>query len=86
MPNIQSAEKALRQSKRRRLRNLEKKDAFKDAFKSLKKLAAAGKTADAKQFLATVYKKVDKAAKTNVIAKNKAARLKSQASRLIATK
>ncbi|MBX4211729.1 MAG: 30S ribosomal protein S20 [Candidatus Yanofskybacteria bacterium] len=86
MPNIQSAEKALRQSKTRRVRNLQKKEAFKDAFKNLKKLAAAGKTAEAKELLATVYKKVDKAAKTNVIAKNKAARLKSQASRLIATK
>ncbi|MDP2648137.1 MAG: 30S ribosomal protein S20 [Candidatus Yanofskybacteria bacterium] len=86
MPNIRSAEKALRQSKRRRDHNLSRKNAYKDAVKSLKKLVTASKLEEAKQILPSVYKKIDKAAKTGVIEKNKAARLKSQAARLFAIK
>ncbi|HYU65059.1 MAG TPA: 30S ribosomal protein S20 [Candidatus Paceibacterota bacterium] len=82
MPNIRSAHKALRQSKRRQEHNLAKKNAYKNAFKDLKKLIAVSKLEEAKQILPSVYKKIDKAAKTGVIKKNKAARLKSQATRL----
>jgi len=76
VPITQSAKKALRQNKRRREQNLAKAKAFKDAIKKFKKSPSA-------EALSLVYKKLDKAAKTNVIAKNKAARLKSRLSGLI---
>lgn len=86
MPNIQSAEKALRQSKKRRAGNLFKKNEFKSAVKDFKKLIAAGKYDDAKLLLPKVYQKLDKAAKVNVIKWNKADRLKANTSRMLAAK
>ena len=84
MPNTKSATKALRQSQKRRARNLGKKTAYKSAVKEFKNLLAAGNIDGAKKLLPLVYKKLDKAAKTNVIEKNKASRLKSKTSRLLA--
>ncbi len=86
MPNTKSAEKALRQSKKRRVQNLGKKDAYKTAVKEFKKLLTAGKFDEAKALLPKVYQKLDKATKANVIKKNKASRLKSKASRMLAAK
>ena len=83
MPITKSAEKALRQSKTRRIRNLAKSNAYKLVMKELKKLAATGKEA-AKKLLPKVYKKIDKAAKTGVIKKNKASRLKSGSAKFLA--
>ena len=84
MPNTKSAAKALRQSQKRRTRNLGKKTAYKNAVKEFKGLLAAGNIDGAKKLLPLVYQKLDKAAKANVIEKNKASRLKSKTSRLIA--
>ncbi len=81
MPITASAKKALRQSKRRRVRNLAKSNAYKTVFKELKRLALSGKKADAAKLLPKTYKAIDKAAKTGVIKKNKAARLKSAAAK-----
>ncbi|OGN07550.1 MAG: 30S ribosomal protein S20, partial [Candidatus Yanofskybacteria bacterium RIFCSPHIGHO2_01_FULL_45_42] len=78
-----SAEKALRQSKKRRTKNLQKKEVFKTVVKEFKKLVVAGKFDDAKKILPLVYKKLDKAAKSGVIKKNKASRLKSRATKLL---
>lgn len=86
MPITASAEKALRQSKRRRARNLQKSNAYKAAFKQLEKMAKNGKAKEAQAQLAKAYKAIDKAAKTGVIKKNKASRLKSAASHLLSTK
>ncbi len=86
MPNTKSAIKALRQSKRRQVRNLGQKNSFKTVVKEFKKLVASQKFAEAKKLLPMVYQKLDKAAKTGVIKKNKASRLKSNTSRLLATK
>lgn len=83
MPITKSAKKALRQSLRRRARNLIKKEAYKRLVRDVKKLAAAGKAADAEKLLPQLYKALDKAAKTDVIKKNKAARLKSRLTRLV---
>ena len=83
MPITQSAKKALRQSLRRKAQNLRRKNNYKNNLKELKNLASAGKNDDAKKLLPKVYKALDKAAKTNVIAKNKAARLKSSAAHLL---
>ena len=78
MPITQSAKKALRQSIRRRVKNVERKSALKAAIKEYKKLIVAGKFAEAKKYLPQVYKRLDKAAKANLIKKNTASRLKSR--------
>ncbi|MBI2096840.1 MAG: 30S ribosomal protein S20 [Candidatus Sungbacteria bacterium] len=83
MPITQSAKKALRQSKRRAARNLTKKNAYKAAVKKARALALAGKTKEATAALSLAYKALDKAAKTNVISKNTAARKKSRLVRFI---
>ena len=83
MPITKSAKKALRQSLSRKSENLRRKENYKNTLKKFMKLAAAGKNEEAKQTLPKVYKSLDKAAKTNVIAKNKASRLKSKAQRLL---
>lgn len=83
MPIIASAKKALRQSLKRRAQNLVKKEAYKAAINNFKKLVTAKKLDEAKKALSEVYQKLDKAAKTNVIARNKASRLKSRLSKLV---
>jgi len=83
MPITKSAKKALRQSFSRRARNLRRKNTYKAAVKELSKLASAGNKKGAEELLPKVYKSIDKAAKTNVISKNKAARLKSSATHLL---
>lgn len=83
MPNIKSAEKALRQSGRRRKENTRKKEAYKAALKDIQTLAASGKKVEAVQLLPALYQALDKAAKTHVIARNKAARMKSRLTKLV---
>ena len=84
MPITSSAKKALRQSKKRHEQNVSKKEAFKDAIKKLQKLVAAKQMDAAATALQEAYQKVDKAAKTGVIHKNTAGRLKSRAARMLA--
>ncbi len=83
MPITQSAKKALRQGVRRHARNLVRKDAYKKAVKEFRAFVAEKKTEEAKKFLPMLYKALDKAAKTKVIEKNKASRLKSRLSHLL---
>jgi len=83
MPNIESAKKAMRGSARKKVQNNKQKNALKVTLKQYKKLIAEGKKEDAKNFLSTVYKKLDKTAKKKVIKKNKANRLKSRLSKLV---
>ncbi len=83
MPITKSAKKALRQNIRRRLKNLKRKTELKTVIKQYKKIIAAGEKEKAKEFLSQVYKKLDKAAKVNLIKKNKSGRLKSRLSRLL---
>ena len=78
MPITSSAKKALRQAKTRRADNLKKKEAYKKAVTGYRKLIVAKKMDEAAKALPLAFKALDKAAKTNVIAKNKASRLKSQ--------
>lgn len=86
MPITTSAKKALRQNTRQRRQNLARKEAVKDAVKKYKKLVSAKKLEEAKQALSSVFKALDKAAKTNAIKKNKASRLKARLAKLIAAK
>lgn len=86
MPITTSAKKALRQNKTRHTRNLVKKENYKKLVVTYRKLAI-GKTKDeAAKLLPSVFKALDKAAKVNVITKNKASRLKSRLSKMVAVK
>ena len=87
MPNTKSAIKALRQSIKRRARNLATKKAYKEVVKDFRNEFVAGASIGAKEaakMLSIVQKKLDKAAKSGVIKKNKASRLKSRAAKLLA--
>lgn len=83
MPITASAKKALRQTKTRRARNVVKKQAYKKAVTTYRKMVAAKKMDEAQKLLPAAFKALDKAAKTNVITKNKASRLKGRLSKLI---
>lgn len=78
MPKTKSAKKAFRQSLRRQEQNLKNKKSLKEVIKNFKKTPSA-------EALSQVYKKLDKAAKTEIIKKNKAARLKSRLTKLLRT-
>ena len=82
MPNTKSATKASRQSVRENKKNVKRKNELKATVKQYKKLIADGKKEDARKFISTVYKKLDKTAKKNIIKKSKANRLKSRLSKL----
>jgi small subunit ribosomal protein S20 len=78
MPHTKSAEKALRQTEKRRLHNRAVKKALKV---QIKKFQAAATPEQRQAELKLAAKKLDKAAAKNIIHKNKAARLKSQLAR-----
>ncbi len=84
MPITASAKKALRQTKRRNARNIIKKDAYKKAVRTARKFVAEKKVEDAVKLIPAAMKALDKAAKTHVIGRNKASRLKSRLAQLIA--
>ena len=79
MPVTKQATKKVRQDKRKAVFNLKVKKAFKKTVSDFRK-----NPTDAA--LKLVYTAVDRAAKTNVIHKNRASRIKSRLSKLIATK
>ncbi|MBI3232349.1 MAG: 30S ribosomal protein S20 [Candidatus Doudnabacteria bacterium] len=84
MPNTKSAIKAMRQSIKRHSRNLVKKNTYKKAVKKVRKLIIAGKKSEAAKALSQAFKALDKAAKTHVLHKNTASRLKSRLAKAIA--
>ena len=83
MPIIKSAKKALRQSKKRRIRNIQKKKELKEMIKKIQKLVAEKKTKEAQALLPQIYKLLDKAAKTKLIKKNTASRKKSRITKMV---
>jgi len=84
MPITKSAKKAVRQSERRRIRNLGQKRKLKNLLKEIKTLTSQKKIGEAKKLLPQVYKFLDKAAKKGLIKKNTASRKKSRISQAIA--
>lgn len=80
MPITLSAKKALRQSRKRYLANQKKKAELKATIKVFRKLVDQNKLKEAEEQLKLVYKNLDKAAKVNLIKKNKSSRLKSRLS------
>ncbi len=82
MPITKSAKKALRQSEKKRIRNLRKKRHIKNLFKQIQKQVSSNKPEQALENLPKYYKALDKAAKTGLIKKNTAARKKSRAAKM----
>ncbi len=83
MPNTTSAQKALRQSKRKQAFNIKRKHKYRSLIKELRSSVAIQSFDRAKELLPKVFKALDKAAKTNTIKDNTADRLKSRISKLI---
>jgi small subunit ribosomal protein S20 len=79
MAITKSAKKAHRASLRRRVFNVRRKAALHDAVKAARKGGAADQA-----LLSAAFQAIDKAAKTNVISKNAAARKKSRLAKAVA--
>lgn len=77
MPIIKSAIKKVRKDKTRTARNAAQKNVLKKLVKDTRKKPSA-------KSLSKVFSVLDKAAKTNLIHRNRAARLKSRLSKLVA--
>ncbi len=73
----------MRQSQKRRIINIKKKNKIKSLIKQVRSLALQKKTDEAKKLLPQLYKALDKAAKTELTKKNTAARKKSRITKLI---
>ncbi|PIP23131.1 MAG: 30S ribosomal protein S20 [Candidatus Nealsonbacteria bacterium CG23_combo_of_CG06-09_8_20_14_all_39_17] len=82
MPITESTKKALRQSKKKRLSNINYNKKIKDLSKELALLVSQKKMDEAKKLLPQVYKIIDKATKVNVLKKNTASRRKSKMARM----
>ena len=80
MPITKGAEKAHRQSERKRVFNTRRKIAMKDVVKKVQKAVTSGDAKAAKELLPTAYKAIDKAAKGGIIKSNTADRKKSRLS------
>ncbi|MFH1656726.1 MAG: 30S ribosomal protein S20 [Candidatus Nealsonbacteria bacterium] len=83
MPIKESAKKALRQSIKRKERNLVYKKKMKELIKEIRSLVLEKKAEEARKLLSQAYKIIDKSAKVNIIKKNTASRKKSRLTKLI---
>lgn len=68
----------MRQSLKRRERNLKRKEALRRAIREFKRALVAGDKAQAERLIPQLMKAADKAASRYVIHPNKAARIKSR--------
>jgi small subunit ribosomal protein S20 len=78
MPIKKASFKSLRQSKKRRARNLRVKTPLLSSIKAAKKLAESKKIEEAKAAVLKTVKMLDRAAAKGIIKKNTAARKKSR--------
>ncbi|HEX3096049.1 MAG TPA: 30S ribosomal protein S20 [Patescibacteria group bacterium] len=78
MPNTKSANKAMRQSRRRNAINTRTKFKFKSAVKETRTLISAGSATEAAESLKKAMSALDKAVKKDVLHKNTASRRKSR--------
>lgn len=83
MPIIKSAQKQMRQTKTRTVRNKVAKDAYKTKIKEIKKGIGVLDSKKLQEKISESYKLIDKAAKKNILHKNAAARKKSQIAKLV---
>ncbi len=78
-----SAKKAIRASARKRIFNVRRADALRDASKALQKAVAAKDAKGAEKLLPAAYAAIDKALKRGVLKSNTASRKKSRLVRLV---
>ncbi len=78
MPITKGAAKANRQSEKKRIFNIRRKNVMSDIVKDVNKAITSGDVAKAKEMLPKAYQAIDKAAKRGVIKANTAARKKSR--------
>ncbi len=83
MPIIKSAKKAHEASLRKRVFNLRRSRAMKEAIKTVRELVAENKKDEAEKKLKDAYKAIDKAAKRGVLKKNTASRKKSKLAKAV---
>jgi small subunit ribosomal protein S20 len=86
MANTSSAKKAIRVTERKTVINLRAKRAFKQSRKNVLKAILDDSNTNTAELLSDAFKKIDKAAKRNIIHKNTAARYKSSLSKAVAGK
>ena len=77
MPHSRSAKKRMRQNVKARDNNRSKASAMKTAIRRVDEAVASGDGEAVKTAVATAYKRIDKAAKDNVIHANTAGRRKA---------
>ncbi|VAX36535.1 hypothetical protein MNBD_UNCLBAC01-80 [hydrothermal vent metagenome] len=85
MPQRKSGIKELRKNRRSRMHNLDIKTDLRKTIKQFIASVDEKKADEAKTNLKTVYKKLDKASKRNIIHDNTASRRKSKFSKLAAS-
>jgi small subunit ribosomal protein S20 len=85
VPQRKTSVKDLKKSKAHRLHNIDIKTDLKKTIKAFLE-AVASKPEEAKALLSTLYKKLDKAAKRNVLNKNTASRRKARFAKLLVSK
>lgn len=78
MPITKSAQKAWRQSIKRKVKNTGQKAKLRDLLKQARVLILQKKTDEARKVMPSVYQALDKAAKVGLIKKNAASRTKSR--------
>lgn len=78
MPNTKSAEKALRQGERRRVRNIRRKRSLRDVLKQFERAVETKNKIEAQKLFPLVQQALDKSVKTHIIRKNTASRKKSR--------
>ncbi len=78
MPNIKSAKKRVLISAKKEVNNSRQKSTARTAIKNFNKELEAGNKKEAEEKLNVAIKNIDKATKSSLIHKKKAARLKSQ--------
>lgn len=83
MPITKSAEKALKQNKKRKIRNLGYKRKIKYLEKNIQKQLKEKNKDELKGTLNEYYKTVDKAVKIGLLKKNTASRKKSKLAKMI---
>jgi small subunit ribosomal protein S20 len=85
VPQRKTGIKELKKNKARQLHNMDIKTDLKKTIKAFL-AAVASKPEEAKTLLSTLYKKLDKAAKRNVLNKNTASRRKARFAKLLVAK
>lgn len=86
MPNTQTAKKALRQNRKRRLHNRAQRSGLRTAIKKVRTAVETGSSDDAQAQFRSAVKKLDQSAAKKLIHKNTAARLKSRLAKQLKAK